>query len=79
MNVYVSNEPITLENSKTVGLNSFVKVMENPLVMGVESRSIWPAMHVHNGWLICCADVGSNLSGGVTGIYLRRASLDTIK
>ncbi|MBQ2324695.1 MAG: exo-alpha-sialidase [Clostridia bacterium] len=79
MNVYISNEPITLENSKTVGLNSFVKVMENPLVMGVESRSIWPAMHVHNGWLICSGDVGSNLSGGVTGIYLRRASLDTIK
>ncbi len=79
MNVYISKEPITLKNCKEINESSFVKVMENPLSMGVETRSVWPAMHVHNGWLICSADVGSNLSGGVSGIYVRRAPIDSIK
>ena len=78
-NVYISKEPITLANCKDVNEKSFVKVMENPLSMGVETRSIWPAMHVHNGYLICVADIGTNLSTGVTGIYIRRAPIDTIK
>ena len=79
MNVYISKEPITLANCKDVGTDSFEKVMPNPLSMGVETRSIWPAMHVHNGYLICVADIGSNLSGGVTGIYIRRSLIDSIK
>ncbi len=79
MNVYISKEPIMLANCKEVNEDSFVKVMENPLSMGVETRSIWPAMHVHNGWLICSADIGSNLSDGVSGIYVRRAPINSIK
>ena len=79
MNVYISKEPITLKNCKDVSVDSFVKVMENPLSMGVETRSVWPAMHVHNGYLICVADIGTNLSTGVTGLYIRRAPIDSIK
>ncbi|MBQ7010185.1 MAG: exo-alpha-sialidase [Clostridia bacterium] len=79
MNVYISKEPITMANCGDVNEASFVKVLENPLSMGIETRSIWPAMHVHNGWLLCAAEIGSNGSGGITGLYMRRASIDSIK
>ncbi len=79
MNVYISKEPITLANCKEVSTESFDKVLINPLAVGLESRSIWPSMHVHNGYLICAADIGGNMSGAITGIYIRRAAIDSIK
>lgn len=81
MNVIISKEPITLANCKNVSTESFEKVVINPFAGIPESYAIWPSMCVHGGYLICAADIGTNISGKASGngLYIRRAPLDSIK
>lgn len=77
MNVIVSKKPVTLENCASITEADFERATEFPLHMGEESYAIWPAMHVHDGYLLCCAQCGNN-NGERYGLYLRRAPIAAI-
>lgn len=78
MNVLISKGPVIMDNCGAVSVDSFEKVLVNPLTNGANSYAIWPSMCVHGGYLFCVADLGSvdeNATPKGIGLYLRKAKL----
>ena len=72
MNVIISNKPIGYGDKDTIEQGDFERIYFNPFDDHKNAHSIWPGMHVHNGKLYCCADIGAATS---KGIYLIKGTI----